>query len=89
LMMMMMMVMMMIVIRRRRIMMMVMMILISKMMMIMMKHISILTTSPAPQHPLYSIAHLKSMKLLHWAASYPTPSTIVMDVMMIVVLMIG
>ena len=51
-------------------------------------NISILTTSPVPQHPLYNIAHLKSMKQLHWVASYPTPSTIVLDMMMIVIVII-
>jgi len=40
-------------------------------------NINILTTSPVPQHPLYNNAHLKSMRQLHWVASYPTPSTIV------------
>ena len=56
--------------------------------MMMMKHINILTTSPVPQHPLYSIAHLKSMKQLHSVASYPTPSTIVIDVLMILILIV-
>jgi len=51
-------------------------------------NISIFTTSPVPQHPLYNIAHLKSMKQLHWVASYPTPSTIVIDMMMIVIVII-